>query len=494
MSDKGTEISDGLELILINLLGTKFLLNPFFRISKCTPEQLSPYKFINLKCSRELLALYLILCIPINFIKTVSQIFLSILFSYQYLYFKPKSSPTEILYISHAIGANITNKQSDQFFALMPEYSAEKNFYTTVIYTNHNKLGYIKNLKLLNLKNNNVNRVLIPKFLKPAEITRFITTIIRMYIKCARLGLANYFTNPMHSKILFCAANSFFRRSTYANYLLLLRVKDFCSENETQTIFMTFEGHSYEQYVVNEINQLIPNLKIVLYQHSPITPAHLGIKNFLQKNIDNITIMTTGIYYINYLKKFSTTPKYILIGSNKTEYFQKNEDIYESKTLLFCPEGTVAATKSFLKLIRLMMKKDHTHRYLLRLHPNLPRSTKLYLLIRSLKKSQNFTLSNNSLSTDLNLSKFVFYRSSVVGLQALNSNAIPVFYSESDNNLLNVIPQNFEIFYTIRTLKDALDLVKSNEIKKSIEDNKKIFATLFSEIIYQNLDGVLINN
>ena len=119
---------------------------------------------------------------------------------------------------------------------------------------------------------------------------------------------------------------------------------------------------------------------------------------------------------------------------------------------------------------------------------------KLYLLIRSLKKSQNFTLSNNSLSTDLNLSKFVFYRSSVVGLQALNSNAIPVFYSDSDNNLLNVIPQDFEIFYTVRTFKDALHLVRGNEIKKSIEDNKKIFATLFSELMYQNLDDILINN
>ena len=141
MSGKGTEISDRLESIIVNLLGTKFLLNPFFRISKYTPEQLSPYKFINLKCSRELLALYLILCIPINFIKTVSQIFLSILFSYQYLYFKPKNSSTEFLFISHAIGANITKKNSDQFFALMPEYCAKKNFDTTVIYTNHINLA-----------------------------------------------------------------------------------------------------------------------------------------------------------------------------------------------------------------------------------------------------------------------------------------------------------------------------------------------------------------
>ena len=494
MSDKGTEISDRLELILVNLLGTKFLVNPFFRISKCTPEQLSPYKFINLKYSRELLALYLILCIPINFIKIVSQIFLSILFSYQYLYFKPKNSPTEVLYISHAIGANITNKQSDQFFALMPEYSAKKNFYTTVIYTNHNKLGYIKNLKLLNLKGNNVNRVLIPKFLKPTEITRFIATIIGMFIKCARLGLVNYFTNPTNSKILFCAANSFFRRPTYASYLLLQRVKDHCSENETHVIFMTFEGQSYEQYLINEVNHLFPNLKIVLYQHSPITPAHLGIKNFLQKHLDRIIIMTTGTFYIDYLKKFSTIPKYILIGSNKGEYLQENKELFESKTLLFAPEGTITATKSFLKLIRLMCKEDLVHQYLLRLHPNFPRDIGVSLMIRNLKKRKNFLLSQKALSTDLNSSKFVFYRSSAVGLQSLNSSATPIFYSDSGDNILNVIPPNFEVFYTAGTFKEALDIVNYHDEKAPVKAKRIIFESLFSDLVYQNLDCILIKN
>jgi hypothetical protein len=91
MANKGTEISEKLESIIVNLLGKEFLINPFFRISKSTPEQLAPYKHINLKYSRELLLLYLIICIPINFIKITMQIFLSLLFSYQYFYFKPKT-------------------------------------------------------------------------------------------------------------------------------------------------------------------------------------------------------------------------------------------------------------------------------------------------------------------------------------------------------------------------------------------------------------------
>jgi len=494
MSDNGTEISEKLESIIQNLLGKEFLINPFFRISKSTPEQLTPYKYINLRCSRELLALYLFVSIPINFVKIILQIFFSLFFSYQYLYFKPKSYPTEVLFVSHAIGANITKKDSDQFFALMPEYCAEKYLDTTIVYTNHTKLGYNKNLNLLNLKTNKVNRFLMPKFLKPKELIKYYLTIIVMSIKCVRIGVVNYFTDPLNSKILFSAANSFFKRPTYTNYLLLLRIKDFCSENSTLAIFLTFEGHSYEQYVANEIIQATSSLKLVLYQHSPITPAHLGVKNFLQTNINSVIIMTTGTYYTNYLKTVSKIPKFILIGSSKTEYSQQNDGIDKSKTLLFAPEGTIAATKSFLKLIRLMSKEDPIHHYLLRLHPNLPRDIGVCLLIRNLKRKQNFSLSNNSLSTDLNLSKFVFYRSSAVGLQALNSNITPVFYSAPGFSMLNVLPPISNLFYSVNNFKTALDLVVKPHNKKSIKNKKIIFNSLFSELKYQNLDSILAKN
>jgi hypothetical protein len=494
MSDNATEISEKLESIIQNLLGKEFLINPFFRISKSTPEQLTPYKYINLRCSRELLALYLFVSIPINFVKIILQIFFSLFFSYQYLYFKPKSYSTEVLFVSHAIGANIIKKDSDQFFALIPEYCAEKNLNTTIVYTNHTKYGYNKNLNLLNLKTNKVNRFLLPKFLKPKELIKYYLTITVMFIKCVRIGVVNYFTDPLNSKILFSAANSFFKRPTYANYLLLLRIKDFYSENAIKVIFMTLEGHSYEQYLVNEINQAAPSLQVVLYQHSPITRAHLGIKNFMEKNIDNIIIMTTGTYYTNYLKQLSNIPEFVLIGSNKAEHLQENKEIYKSKTLLFAPEGTIAATKSFLKLIRLMRKKDPIHHYLLRLHPNLPRNIGVYFLIANLKKKQNFSISGNSLSADLNLAKFVFYRSSAVGLQALNSSATPIFYSDQGNNMLNVIPPNSEVFYTAGTSKDALDIVNTLNNKKSIKDKKIIFESLFSDFIYQNLDSIIIKN
>jgi hypothetical protein len=214
----------------------------------------------------------------------------------------------------------------------------------------------------------------------------------------------------------------------------------------------------------------------------------------MQKNINNIIIMTTGTYYTDFLQKISNIPEFILIGSNKAEHLQENKEIDKSKTLLFAPEGTIEATKGFLKLIRLMSKEDPIHHYLLRLHPNLPRNIGVYLLIRKLKRKQNFSISNKALSIDLNLAKFVFYRSSAVGLQALNSSATPIFYSDQGNNMLNVIPTNSEIFYTAGTSKDALGIVNFHDNKKSIKDKKKIFESLFSDLIYQNLDHILIKN
>ena len=108
-----------------------------------------------------------------------------------------------------------------------------------------------------------------------------------------------------------------------------------------------------------------------------------------------------------------------------------------------------------------------------------------------LKRKPNFSLSSNSLSTDLNQSKFVFYTSSVVGIQALNSNATPVFYSPSGFNTLNVLPLTFNKSHVVNTFKSALDLVNSEGKTKSSKDKKIIFRSLFSELNYQGLDYIL---
>ena len=488
MKLKNEELAARLELIIQDLVGARYLVNPFFRIPKLTPEQMKTYRFIFMNYSRVILMFLTFVCIPINLIKITLQFLLSILFSYQYLLFKPQDINPKILFVSHGIGANITKKDGDQFFASMPDYLKDKNLSTAIIYTNHSKFGYNRRLKLLKSKNANIHRFLVPKFLKPTETIKYTTNIMRMYLECLRIAIGKFLDDPVTSKILLNGAITFFDRPTYSNYLVFKRVADLCSENTDCKIFLTFEGHSYEQYIVDSLFETFTKLRVVMYQHSPITLAHSGLKYFLQNNKRNISILTTGSYYLNYLRDISRVPNYILVGSNKFELKQNNGEIPKSTSILFTPEGTISATKDFIKLINYLSKKDPNHNYVLRLHPNLPRKLIIFILLVKLKRQKNFIVSKDILQTDLNSSAYIFYRSSAVGIQALNSNATLVFYSRQEFINLNVISMNSDAFILVSSFEAALDLVNNNILKQASKSKNRVLPNLFAELDYEKLD------
>lgn len=488
MKLKNEEIAAKLELIIQDLVGARYLVNPFFRIAKLTPEQIKSYKFIFMNYSRVILIFLTFIGIPLNLIKITLQFSLSILFSYQYRLFKPQDITPKILFVSHGIGANLTKKDNDQFFASMPDYLKDKNLSTAIIYTNHSKFGYYRRLKLIQSKSSDINRFLVPKFLKPTETIKYTASVVRMYLKCLRIAMMKFFDDPDTSKILLNGAITFFDRPTYSNYLLFKRVADLCSENTECQIFLTFEGHSYEQFVVDSLFETFTKLKVVMYQHSPITPAHSGIKYFLQNNKRNISILTTGSYYLNYFRDISRIPNYILIGSNKYESKQNNNETPKGKSILFAPEGTISATKDFIKLINYLSKKDPNHNYVLRLHPNLPRKLILFILLVKLKRRKNFILSKNLLQIDFNSSAYIFYRSSAVGIQALNSNATLVFYSSQEFASLNVISMNSEAFILVSSFEAALDLVNNNTLEQASQSKNRVLPNLIAELDYEKLD------
>ena len=120
MKLKNEEIAARLESIIQDLIGARCLVNPFFRISKLTPEQIKSYRFLFINYSRMILIFLIFICIPMNLIKITLQFSLSILFSYQYLLFKPQDITPKILFISHGIGANLVLASVKLRFFLMP--------------------------------------------------------------------------------------------------------------------------------------------------------------------------------------------------------------------------------------------------------------------------------------------------------------------------------------------------------------------------------------
>jgi hypothetical protein len=379
----------------------------------------------------------------------------------------------------------------DQFFALMPENLHKKNQKVSILYTNHNLFGYYKNSKSLKLKGGDIDRHLIPKFLKPHENFKYLKVIIPASIRCFYYGLQKLLSSPIESALLIKSSTIFYNRSTYSNHLVCQRVQKYCIKNNLRTLIITFEGHSYEQYVIEEINKNQPKLSFVLYQHSPIVKDHFGVEYFLKTNSRELIILTTGSCFEMEFKNFSTIPKYQIFGSSKADTnFVDSVENFKTQ-ILFAPEGTAAATISFLKLINYLASKSPELLFSIRLHPNLKRNLIVHFLMRKLDTKGNFIVSTFPLSEDLAISKFVFYRSSAVGVQALMSYAFPVFYGNSTGQGLNVLEKYSAVFPIVTNLEDAGYYLKTQPPVVSKGERTNLFGEIFSKIDYEKLYTVL---
>ena len=485
------EIAKKLEDIFKELNVDDYHVNPFFRISKATPEQMKKYQFTHSKFPRSTVLIYSLFSIPINIIKLCIYLFCSVIFSHQYKTYNYETHKSKILFLSHAIGANITKVDGDQFFALMPENLHKKNQKVSILYTNHNLTSYRKNSKLLKLKGSEIDRHLIPKFLKPHENMDYLRLIIPASVRCFFHGLQNLLSNPIDSILLIKSSTTFYNRSTYSNYLVCQRVQKYCIKNDVNTLIMTFEGHSYEQYTLQKINKSQSKLSFILYQHSPIVADHFGVEYFLKTNSRDFIVLTTGLFYEKLLKSFSDIPKYQILGSSKadTNFIDSVENL--KTQVLFAPEGTTAATISFLKLINYLCSLNPELLFSIRLHPNLKRNLIVNFLVKKLDTKGNFRVSTYSLSEDLKKSKFVFYRSSAVGVEALMSYAFPVFYGDSTNQGLNVLGNHLIVFPIVTNLKDASHYLKTEPSFVLKDQRVQLFDEIFSKIDYEKLYSVL---
>lgn len=484
MSLKFEELSDSLEGILSKNLGYEFLINSFFRLSKASPEQLKPYFMVIHNIPRLFILLTILIQIPWYVLKLLFSILLSIGFSYQYKMFNDKNYQQKIIFVSHGTIGNLSDKIRDRFFDILPQkISVNRHIPCTVIYTNQNNFRYGRDLKLIQQKNLNFNHVVLPKFLKFEENLRYVPYIIFLAIKCFLSGILLYFQDPVRSKILLTATSSFFTRKTYANYLLRQRLRDFY-KNAPLALYLTFEGHSYEQMLTDEALRCNKQIKIYLYQHSPVVPYHFGIRKHLDNLSGNTFILTTGIFYKEYLQLISNKPNYIIFGSNKAKdyTFQVSE---KKSSILYVPEGIFSTTLEMLELIHKLSRRLPDYSHVLRIHPDLKIGIGIKTFLRVLFKSSNFRLSKSDLSSDLMSSKFLLYRSSAVGIESLNYDVKPIFFAKPIFSGLNVLFMDKTLYSQASNEDDVVSLIKSDSTKTVLDVNKNKFEKLFTGLDFE---------
>ena len=479
-------LSKNFEVLLQTTLSPKHLINPYFRISKGTPEQTKKYSLLNSGIPRPVVLVWNLLSIPVNIFKLSLTLMLSLVLFRQNSIFKQKIENTEVLFLSHGTKGNLLNSEKDTFFDLMPQnFQSQKNLRSTVLYTNQNLFGFRIDNRLLDHKSEELNHVLLPKFLRFTEHAKYAFTTGYFALRAAILSFRYYFEKPDLSRILICSIPWYFSRATYSNYLLLNRVKEVQIKNNLSTIFLTFEGHSFEQIIVDGLNEYGKKTNILFYQHSPIVPSHYGIISFLTQLKFGIIVLTTGVFYKKYFQSLSELPSYEVIGTNKGKLSVSDRKIEMMNKITYAPEGTNFATKDFVDLIKCIIKDSPEYSHFLRLHPDIKLSLRLKLELSRLRKYGNFFISSNDLESDLTNTKYLVYRSSAVAIESLKHDLQPIFYAEAKFSGLNVLFSNTAAYCIAQSPSEVLGILNSCQDKLLKDQRLNLFNCYFSSINYK---------
>jgi len=487
MTNNYKRVSAELDYLVKNILGAKYLVNPFFRISKITPEQTKIYQAIVTNRSFLYHLLYSVSFFVINLLKILIYFLMSFFMLYQYFFILRSRGKSDYIFLSHAIGANINKLNADQYFGLMPQFFTSQKHKVAIFYTNHNKFGYLRNYHKLRKKNIGIEIYLCPKFMLPHENIGFLFKSTAYALNCLRVAIGSIKQDPNRSKMLINAAPYFFSRGTYNNYLLKNRCLDIEKRSKAKFFIFTFEGHSYEQYVFDGMRESKSGCQSVFYQHSPIVPGHLGLIHFLQGLDSKVQIMVTGSIYKKYISSLSSLPTITIVGSQKTPKDLFNLSTKNRDTLLFAPEGTTEATLEFIHLIQEIIDIGLPNKISLRLHPNLSNSLKIRYHLRKLKNYKNFYISHSKLNSDLETSAFVFFRSSAVAVQALLSGANLVFYSKSNEPEINPLSLLQNLSLEVSNASEAINLIKNEQKVINTQERSQVFNLFFAELNYSIL-------
>jgi hypothetical protein len=478
-------LSKKFETLLQTKLCNKHLINPYFRISKGTPEQTKKYFLLNSNIPRPVVFFWNLLSIPFHILKLILSLTLSLVLLKQYSTYNQKIENTQILFLSHGTKSNLLDSKKDTFFDLMPQnFQRQKNLRCTVLYTNQNLFGFSIENRLLDHKDEDLRHILLPKFLRFSEHAKYVFTTTRFALNALLLSFRYYFEKPDLSRILTCSIHWYFSRATYSNYLLLNRLEEAQIRNNLDAIFLTFEGHSFEQLLIDGINEHSQKTNIFLYQHSPVTFLHYGIKSFLSQLKLKITVLTTGVFYKEYFQTLSKLPDYKIIGTNKSKFLADDRKLEKINKILYAPEGTNFATKDFVDLIKHIIKASPEYLHFLRLHPDIRLSLRIKMELGRLRKNDNFFISNNDLHSDLTDAKYLVYRSSAVGIESLDYDLLPIFYADRKFIGLNVLLSNVTAYHNAENSNEVLSILQSGQTKLSKDQRSKILNSYFSNIDY----------
>jgi len=413
-----------------------FLSNPFYRLTKPTPENLSKYRNYE-KGSLRLRTKYnFLILIPIAFTQSAWNILLSILTPWEWFASQRLSNYNfEILGISQVTRAN-QRFENDPLYGEIPRLLTKDKHLGMFYLNGTRKIGSDVRAALTKEKNQEV--IVNSKTLSPVATTKLILKNFSAVLRLIFELKTNKLTTESELYLISEGLIFQFRRATFANLILLQRLIEVLKYSSTQSIFFTIEGHAHEAMIIDLVKSRFPQIRIKAIQHAPIVPDQVGFfDNLLRlRKIDSVlcTGKTMKEVTASFLLNSDAACKDVrIIGSSKScSSIDQDNKLFKNKTqsMLILPEGTESSTIEFLDLFYYLANRHPRINFVFRTHPATRKSAKLKRQMAKILPV-NAKFSQNSLIGDFEEAWYCIYRSSASAIEALPYGIIPIHFQSS---------------------------------------------------------------
>lgn len=386
------------------------------------------------------------------------------------------------LFISNLITEKDINQ--DRYFKNILDYKAEDS---VILLRNHSEYTN----KYLEEKMNKLSipRILFPEgyFIKTKII--FISHILYSYFIIFSKLL--FLKNKSIKKTLleFCKFKNITQSIINIHYFNVIR--KIIKNNNFEKIFFTFEGHTWERYIIYAAKSYNSKIICIAYQFSVI----LNNKNLLTgsygKFYDPDIICVTGEYgkkimSHNYHSKVINIGS--IIGCNNNFDFTKKKI---SKNCLVMPEGIYSECELMFDFIYSTSLVFKDINFIIRFHDQF--DSNFFIKKNKINpKQKNIIISDLNINNDFERSSFCLYRGTTGIFQAINNGLLPIYLDLiNEFNIDPMYSMKKKIMYVSKPSqlgKFINEKCDANYLYKKYTNNKKISKYYFNNYINKNIE------
>ena len=406
--------------------------NFFFYPRKLDEYQLHRLKFLLTKVPKVRLYIYLcqvIIWVPLYLI--VNGLKYGAHFFQGFSLRKTVEREVPLILISHGILSGKSMRADGFLNSILSEFSVETK-YRVLLIPHFRRFNQNKNLKLPENYEN------IKRHLSLRQFWIVLTKNLTHSLKLCIMALTASNLEPLSRTYLARAARSQLSSGSVTISQLAINLCSRIEKLSSRKVLIPYEGHALEIALMRQIQQKLPEVQIILFQHAPIVPSQLsffdGLKLLREK--DNLVVTGQIVEKIILQNRPELKNHIKVLGSDKNIKLVTKVKSGDKRYLsvLITPEASAEAIKDMCDTLKVIRPKINFATLTLRVHP---RYEGKQLMTFDAFSESKLRISNSKLLDDLEQHSICLYRSSAVVFQAMSVGLIPIYCSKVPSALLD---------------------------------------------------------